>query len=399
MNNLKKLTALILSVVLAISFAELPVFASSYKDVDDSKYYAEAIESLTTYGIVSGFAGYFEPNAHVTRAEFAKMVTLVSGLEDEVYSNAGNRKFDDVSVAHWGNGYINTAAENKLIVGYPNGWFMPEKKITFAECVTVLLRAMNYTTADLGDNWPYAYMVKGKALGLTEGINIGDNSYIPRGDLAVVVNRALQTNLNGSSEKLISKMDIKMTDEVLLIATKNEDASLQADEIKTDAGIYKLAAIGLKFTPFTKVELVLNDDGKVINFNTTYTPKTVVTTIDSFVDGVVYFENGTSSRSLGVSNNTPVYNDGSITTYGNAKNSIEEGAAVSIVYDENGSVGYLLFGNANYTEAVAIRSDIYTALDSVGVSREQVDSATVIRNGESATLSDAQLYVVVYYLK
>ncbi len=399
MNRLKRITAFVLSGALTISFASLPAFASRYNDVDDSKYYAQAVETLTTYGIVSGFAGKFEPGAHVTRAEFAKMVTLASGLEDEVYSNAASRRFDDVAVSHWGNGYINTAAENKLIVGYPNGLFMPDKKVTFAESVTVLLRAMDYTTADLGDNWPYAYMVKAKSLGLTDGINIGDNSYITRGDLAVVINRALQTNLNGASEKLISKMDIKMTDEVLVVATKNEDTSLQTDEIKTDAGIYKLAAAGLKFTPFTKVELALNDDGKVINFNTTYSPKIVVTTIDSFVDGVVYFENGASSRSLGVTDSTTVYIDGNLTSYGNAKSGIEEGAAVSIVYDESGSAGYLVFGNASYTQAVAIRTDIYTALESVGVPKEQVDSAKVIRNGEVASISDAQLYDVVYYLK
>ena len=154
MNTLKRTTAIILA-ILILSF---PVNASSYKDVDETAAYADSVEALTTYGIVSGYAGYFNPGSHVTRAEFTKMVTLASGLEDEVYSNAAKRRFDDVLVDHWGNGYINTSAENKLIVGYPNGLFMPEKKITFAEAVTVLLRAMNYQSTDLGDNWPYAYM-------------------------------------------------------------------------------------------------------------------------------------------------------------------------------------------------------------------------------------------------
>ena len=122
MNILKKMitTVLILLMIMPVAFA------STYKDVDNSKYYAEAVEALSTYGIVSGYAGYFNPEKNVTRAEFSKMVTLVSGLEDEVYSKAGTRRFDDVALSHWGNGYINTAAEHKLIVGYPNGLFMPE---------------------------------------------------------------------------------------------------------------------------------------------------------------------------------------------------------------------------------------------------------------------------------
>ncbi len=398
MNILKRIISHILMVTTAVAAVSVPASASRYKDVADDAYYRDAVEAISTYGIASGYAGYYEPNSHVTRAEFAKMVTLASGLEDEVHSNAAKRRFDDVPLNHWGNGYINTSAENNLIVGYPDGQFMPEKKITFAEAVTVLLRAMDYSSADLGDNWPYAYMVKAKGLGLTEGIKLGDNSYIPRGDLAIVINRALQSKLNGSQEKLISKMDIKMTDELLVIATKNEDSSLQNDEIKTSAGTYNLANTELEFTPLTKVELVLDDNGKVINFNTTYTPKKAVTTVDGVVDGTVYFANGSNTKSLGVTDSTSVYCDGSISNYGSFKSSIENGTTVSIIYDETGRVGYLVFNDANYTQAVAVRTDIYAALESVGVSKEDVDAATVIRNGETASLSDVQKYDVVYYL-
>ncbi len=400
MNILKRIIAYISAITIAAGMfsASTTVSASRYKDVDDTAYYADAVEAISTYGIASGYAGYYQPNSHVTRAEFAKMVTLASGHEDEVYSNAAKRRFDDVPINHWANGYVNTSAENNLIVGYPNGLFMPEKKITFAEAVTVLLRAMDYTSADLGDNWPYAYMVKAKGLGITEGINLRDNSYIPRGDLAVVINRALQSKLNGSQDKLISKMDIKMTDEVLVIATKNEDSSLQNDEVRTSLGTYTLANTQLELQPLTKVELLLDDDGKVINFNTTYTPKKAVTTVDGVIDGTVYFANGSNSKALGVTDLTSVYSDGNITNYGAVKNNVENGSAVSIIYDETGRVGYLVFNDASYTQAVAIKTDIYTALESVGVSKEQVDSAAVIRNGSAAKLSDAQKFDVVYYL-
>ncbi len=399
MNILKRTIAYILTAAVATGTVSISVSASIYKDVSDDAYYADAVEALSTYGIVSGYAGYYQPNDYVTRAEFAKMVTLASGLEDQVHSNMGKRRFDDVPISFWGNGYINTSAENKLIVGYPDGRFMPDKKITFAEAVTVLLRAMDYTSEDLGDNWPYAYMVKAKGLGLTEGIKLDDNSYIPRGDLAVVINRALQTKMNGSQEKLISKMDIRMTDEVLVIATKNEDASLQTDEIKTSAGNYTLTNTELEFTPLTKVELVLDDNGKVINFNTTYTPEKVVTTVEGVVDGAAYFANGSNTIGLGVSDSTSVYSDGVISNYGSFKSSIENGTAVSIIYDENGRVGYLVFNDANYTQAVAVKTDVYTALESVGVSKEEVDKANVIRKGETAKLSDIQQFDVVYYLK
>ncbi len=395
---MKRISAILLIFTLVLSLATVSVNASSYNDVDDSAYYASAVEALTMYGVISGYNGSFNPDSFVTRAEFAKMISLVAGFEDQVHSSAGNRKFDDVPIGYWGTGYINTAANNKLIVGYPNGYFEPEKNITFAEAATVLLRAMDYSTADLGDNWPYAYMVKAAGLGLTDGIQLGDNSPITRADLCVVINRALQTDLNNSNSKLISKMDINMTEETLVIATKNEDASLMANQIRTSDGVYKVANTQLKFVPLTKVKLVLNDKNEVMNYNTTYIPEKTVTSVDAYVDGTVYFADGTNSKALGVTDSTPVYNAGTITSYGQFKGSIEDGAAVSVVYDENGTVGYILFNETNYTEAIAVRDDIYSALASVGVSRETVDGAKVIRNGYAATLGDVELYDVAYYL-
>ncbi len=398
MTNIRKISSVILVFAIITSFMTVPVSASSYKDVEDGQYYTDSIEALTLYGIVSGYDGSFKPASYVTRAEFAKMISLVAGLENEVYSSAGNRKFDDVPIGYWGTGYINTAANNKLIVGYPNGYFEPEKQITYAEAVTVLLRAMDYTTADLGDNWPYSYMVKASGLGITDGVQLSDNSPITRADLCVIINRALQSDLNRSTQKLISKMDINMTEETLVIATKNEDASLSANQIRTSDGVYKLANLDLKLTPLTKVKLVLNDKNEVMNFNTTYVPEKTITSVDGYVDGTVYFADGTNSKSLGVTDSTPVYNEGTITNYGAFKNSIEDGAAVSVIYDENGTVGYILFNETNYTEAVAIRDDIYSTLESVGISREKADAASVIRDGYAATIGDAQLYDVVYYL-
>lgn len=387
-----------LALVVFVSGLVSASYASSYKDISDDAYYKDAVEALTLYGIVSGYDGSFNPSGYVTRAEFSKMISLTAGLEDEVFSNAGNKKFDDVSVSFWGNAYINTAAKNSLIVGYPDGHFQPNKKITFAEAITVLLRAMNYTSKDLGDNWPYSYMVKAKSLGLTDGINLGDNSNITRADLCVIINRALQTDLNGSKDKLISKMDISITDEILLIATKAQDAALEADQIKTSAGTYKLAGSNIAAEPLTKVKLVLNKDNEVVNVEKTYVPNKQITTVDSSADGITFFDNGTTSKSLGITDNTPVVSEGNVTNYAAVKGSIENGAAVAIIYDKDGSVGYLLFNEANYTEAVVVRNDIYSAMSSVGVSKENVDSASVIRNGYSSSLGEIQLYDVVYYL-
>ena len=398
MTKIKGIFSVFMIVVLMLSSFVVSGNASGYLDVEDDDYYAEAINALTIYGVVSGYDGKFNPDAYVTRAEFSKMAALIAGLEDEVYSSAGNRRFDDVSISHWGNGYINTVANNKIIVGYPDGLFMPEKNITFAEAVTVVLRTMDFSAADLGDNWPYSYMVKANSLGITSGFNIENDSFISRGDLCVIINRALQTDMNKSKNKLFSKMNISLTNEVLIVATKNEDAGLDTNQVKTNEGTYRLANTNLKLVPLSKGRLVLNSDNEVINFASTNTSKNVITTVDSYINGVTYFTNGKNSKDIGVTDSTPVYNRGSITSYGAFKNDISEGVSVSIVYDEKGTVSYLLFNDANYTSPAVIRTDIYNALASVGVSKDEVSEAKVIRNGYAASLSDAKVYDVAYYL-
>ncbi len=397
MKKNKRLITLILSFTLMLNI--LTVSASQYADVNEEMYYADAIEALSTYGIVSGYNGNFRPNEKITRAEFSKIIAIASGLEDQIYSNAGNKKFDDVPLHHWATGYINTVANNKILIGYPDGKFQPEKNITFAEAVTVVLRTLDYSTSELGDNWPYAYMIKAKGLKLTDGIDVVDNKPITRGELCVIINRALQTNLNNSSNKMISKMNISMTDELLIIATHKEDSSLASYEIKTDKGTYTLANTNLEIKPMSNAKLVLDEDGEVINLTETASTKRISTTVDSVIGGEVYFANGTSSISIGISDNTSVYSNGSLLSFGSAINNINKGAAVSLVYDKNGSVRYLVFSDADYTEGVAIRSDIYTALNSVGVSRETIDTAKVIRNGNTAKLEDAEIYDVAYYLE
>ena len=399
MNIIKKIIALLCAVALISSILAVSAAASTYYDVPESEYYTEAIEALTTYGIVSGYEGSFRPYAQITRAEFAKMTAIISGLDDEVYSSAGNKKFDDVSIDNWATGYINTVANNKLLVGYPDGRFMPDKCITYAEAVTVVLRCLGYSTADLGDNWPYSYMVKAKSLGLTDGLTFSDNAPISRADVCVVINRALDTEINHSVEKLISMLEITAKEDVFLISTKAIEPELASDEIRTDIGIFKTTKDAYSFQIPSKGTVFFNKDNEIINFEQTEEITQKITTVESIVNGDVYFADGTSCVGLGVSNSTGVFNDGVITTYGSFKNSIHRGARVTIAFDKEKTVKLLLIGNAEYTEAVTVYSDLYTALSGVGVSKEKIDRAEIIRDGYAATIDDAEVYDIAYFVE
>ncbi|HHY66008.1 MAG TPA: S-layer homology domain-containing protein [Alicyclobacillus sp.] len=54
---------------------------------------------------------------------------------------ASAASFSDVSLSYWGYATINWAADNGVVVGYPDGTFKPEQQVTEAEFLAMLLNA------------------------------------------------------------------------------------------------------------------------------------------------------------------------------------------------------------------------------------------------------------------
>ena len=150
MRNLKKILALVLAFMMALS---VMVFASAanyddYSDKDQvSPEYAEAVEVLTGMDIFWGSENSFYPKSNVTRAEVATllyrvMTTDVSGSQVGIYADYG--KFDDVSEDNWFAGYVNYAENAAYVVGVGDGKFNPKGNVTGYEWITMLLRAIGY---------------------------------------------------------------------------------------------------------------------------------------------------------------------------------------------------------------------------------------------------------------
>lgn len=110
---------------------------NTYTDVSSGAWYNNAISTLTKAGILTGRGnGRFDPNAPITRAEFA---TLLSRFYEAEYE--GPDKFSDIA-GHWAANNINKATMNSLLQGYPDGTFKPNNYITRAEAVTGVNRIL-----------------------------------------------------------------------------------------------------------------------------------------------------------------------------------------------------------------------------------------------------------------
>ena len=107
---------------------------ASFPDVPADAWYATAVNTLASLGMVSGDAdGSFRPNDPITRAEFC-VIALAFAYEPESYSCS----FTDVSVNDWFYTYVAQAASYGWIGGYADGSFGPNDLITRAQVTTIV---------------------------------------------------------------------------------------------------------------------------------------------------------------------------------------------------------------------------------------------------------------------
>ena len=168
MNKLMKLSIMTGAVILGMSSLSL----AKFNDIDENNYYLTPITALSEKGVINGYPdNTFKPANKVTRAEFAKMISIA----EELKLNENNKKSFEDANDHWGKEYIELAASNRLLKGYDDGMFKPDREITYGEVATILLRTLNiYEISDSNTNWPEDCMNYAAKIGLFDGVATND---------------------------------------------------------------------------------------------------------------------------------------------------------------------------------------------------------------------------------
>jgi hypothetical protein len=120
--------------------------AASYPDVPQDHRFATAIDSLSDRGIVGGFQdGTFGPDRPVNRGQFAKIIVGAVGAHTASadYPTKGDRpSFPDATPAGTSLfDFIEEAAWQEIVRGYPDGSFKPGQQITRAQLCLMVVRA------------------------------------------------------------------------------------------------------------------------------------------------------------------------------------------------------------------------------------------------------------------
>ena len=129
----------------------------------------QSIENVYYNDLMSDYGdGTFRPYNGFTRAEFARLIILVTGHAAEVES-VTTTTFTDVSNIHWAYGYIELAAQYDLIPIYGNE-FLPQDPVLIQQVIYGLINGL-----DLGDiaeeqgGYPDGY------ISLANEIELGNN--------------------------------------------------------------------------------------------------------------------------------------------------------------------------------------------------------------------------------
>lgn len=291
----KRLVSLVLVLSLVLGSMSMGFAAGTLTaDINDAKV-VKAVERLAALGIVNGMEdGKYHPELKVTREQFAKLLVESLGLGSAANAAMGATKFSDVEAARWSAGYVNVASGQGLIKGYPDGTFGPAKEVTYAEALTMLVRALGYKDEFLPGSWPGNYVAKAAGLGITAGVNFSaDSVTADRGSVAVMVDNTLDAKIVKVKEfgdiityeesqltLLEDKLELTKLKDVRVIANKRLNDSLDSDEVTLDftkeikdANNNVLYKEGTKdFTSLISVENVMgqestiyiNDDDEIV---------------------------------------------------------------------------------------------------------------------------------------
>ena len=191
---MKKLLVVLLALVMVIAMA---TSAMAFTDTDDlNTVEQDAIYRLYALGVLNGYSdGSFGADNQITRAEFAKIACIVAGFGDvsDLMANTPS-SFTDVAVGMWYTGYVNVAASQGFVHGYPDGTFRPNDPITMAEVVTVLMRIAGYND-NLPGPWPFDYIAQAGKEDVTDDVTFVSSAAATRSAVAVMVNNLLDVDI------------------------------------------------------------------------------------------------------------------------------------------------------------------------------------------------------------
>ncbi|WP_432354399.1 S8 family serine peptidase [Sporosarcina sp. A2] len=178
-----------------------PVTPPKFNDLKNS-FAAKEINYLATKGIIFGKTkDKFEPNAQITRAEFAVLLARALDLPLEEYKGT----FKDVQQnKKWAYPSIEAAARAGIVNGLKEGSYNPDAKIKREEIAAMVMRAVDYQD-------------KSKLKGLKKPANFKDHNSIGGFAIGSVYNAVALGVIKGSNGNFYPKKNATRAESAVML--------------------------------------------------------------------------------------------------------------------------------------------------------------------------------------
>lgn len=186
-----------------------------FTDVQEGSAFFEAVEYLRNGHVLTGYEdGSFKPNNRLNRAEFAKLIanpfilknsSVTQCIDDNMDDEDRTVFFPDVDRDAWYASSVCVTKVSKIVDGYPDGTFKPNRTINVAEAMKMLAGTFAFQTAtEPTDAW---YMPYARALAERNAIPTSIDNFsspITRGEMAEMLFRLKAQRSDKSSRSLSS---------------------------------------------------------------------------------------------------------------------------------------------------------------------------------------------------
>ena len=417
---LSGLLAAALAAGLAVPLPGAAAGPSSFQDVSDPVTAVNA-DILRLMGVVSGTGGNaFQPNGTLTRAQFCTMAVNFMGLRDQVVLHSTRTIFTDVPSSHWARGYINLAAStmtdsgggssspsgdgeapaagSPLIAGVGDGRFLPEQELSYAQAVTILIRALGYSSEQVGAVWPDGYLNLAQSIGLTGGVTAQAGDPITRAQAAQLFVNALSCKTGDGKAYYTTLGSEAKADTVLLAVNTETDDGSSLGAVRTSSGTYLPDAEDVAPTALVgrRGVLVLNDREEIVTFVPDDSGSVTVSLLDNAQPSYLTAAGGTRYVIAG---DTPIYTSGSSEgkPYSEGYLTLTAGSRLTL-FTLRGKVTAIYAS----TSAASASTDAVVVMDRVSAADFHrltggAESYTILKNQREIGLSQIQPYDVVTY--
>ncbi len=382
---------------------------TQFTDITDPKV-AEAAEILRVLGIVDGTgSGGFAPEGTLDRSAFCKMTVEIMGDGDKVAAQEKRTIFRDVPSTHWANGYINVATQGVtteetttpgIIRGDADGNFHPNRPITYAESVTILMRVLGYGDGDVGfgTRWYDGYMSTAKGIDLLEEVSANAESPINRGQAALLFKNLLFAKMKGGEGIYFTKLEGIVKDDSVILSTSASAADGTDSSIQTSQGTYRTDRVGFSSELHgMRGEVFLDKNEKLVAFRPR---KTDTYQRIALKENNANYVTGVDGVRIDVKTDIPVWKDGELTTYDQVWSGLKTGTSLVLCRNGGGKIDYIYVGDlSNRTEdtVMVLKSKPNGTSNPFGAIGG--GSASLYKNGVAVTPADLRQYDVGIYDK